>query len=154
MAEPVSVNREMLCDEIAQMTGIAKTDVNQVVGALIYDTQLHVKKGDRVGLVGFGTFERQLRGPRTARNPRTGEPVKVKATKAPRFRPGATFKQIVAGAKLERPSSLKPPARTAKTTGSGKATAARAGGTRARAGATPRASAGRRASSTGRRSAK
>jgi DNA-binding protein HU-beta len=106
-AEPLTINRTVLCDEIAQMTGLPKGDVNTVVGALIYGTQLHVKRGDRVGLTGFGTWEQVTRSARTARNPRSGEPVKVKASKAPRFRPGQTFKAVVRGEKLERPAGLK-----------------------------------------------
>jgi DNA-binding protein HU-beta len=102
------INRAVLCDEIAQMTGLPKGQVNQVVGALTYATQLHVKRGERVGLVGFGSWEQVKRSARIARNPRTGAPVKVKATKAPRFRAGATFKAVVGGGKLDRPTGLYP----------------------------------------------
>jgi DNA-binding protein HU-beta len=77
--------------------GGAVTDVDRVLGSLIQHTQVAVKKGDRVSLVGFGTFERQDRKARTARNPRSGAPVKVKATKVPRFRAGQGFKDVVSG---------------------------------------------------------
>lgn len=56
-----------------------------------------VNKGESVTITGFGVFEKRKRAPRVARNPRTGETVKVKATKVPAFRPGARFKAIVAG---------------------------------------------------------
>src|SRR6266540_2634364 len=56
-----------------------------------------VKKGDRVSLVGFGTFERRDRKARVARNPRSGEAVRVKATKVPVFRAGQSFRDVVAG---------------------------------------------------------
>jgi DNA-binding protein HU-beta len=77
------LNRKELVDAIQKHTLVARTDVDKVLGSLIQHTQVAVKKGDRVSLVGFGTFERQDRKARTARNPRSGAPVKVKATKVP-----------------------------------------------------------------------
>ena len=59
--------------------------------------QRQVKKGERVSLPGFGTFSRRQRNARTARNPRTGEEIKVKASKVPAFKPGAGFKDFVSG---------------------------------------------------------
>ena len=91
------MNRKELVDAIQKHTLVARTDVDKVLGSLIQHTQVAVKKGDRVSLVGFGTFERQDRKARTARNPRSGAPVKVKATKVPRFRAGQGFKDVVAG---------------------------------------------------------
>ena len=57
-----------------------------------------VHKGESVTITGFGVFEQRRRAARVARNPRTGETVKVKPTSVPAFRPGAQFKAIVAGA--------------------------------------------------------
>ncbi|HXQ57532.1 MAG TPA: HU family DNA-binding protein [Actinomycetes bacterium] len=91
------MNRKELVDAIQKHTAVARTDVDKVLGSLIQHTQVAVKKGDRVSLVGFGTFERQDRKARTARNPRSGDPVKVKATKVPRFRAGQGFKDVVSG---------------------------------------------------------
>ena len=91
------MNRKELVDAIQKHTQVARTDVDKVLGSLIQHTQVAVKKGERVALVGFGTFERQERKARTARNPRSGAPVKVKATKVPRFRAGQGFKDVVAG---------------------------------------------------------
>jgi DNA-binding protein HU-beta len=91
------LNRKELVDAIQKHTLVARTDVDKVLGSLIQHTQVAVKKGERVALVGFGTFERQDRKARTARNPRSGEPVKVKATKVPRFRAGQGFKDVVSG---------------------------------------------------------
>ena len=91
------MNRKELVDAIQKHTAVARTDVDKVLGSLIQHTQVAVKKGERVALVGFGTFERQDRKARTARNPRSGAPVKVKATKVPRFRAGQGFKDVVAG---------------------------------------------------------
>jgi DNA-binding protein HU-beta len=117
------LNRKELVDSIQKHTSVARADVDKVLGSLIQHTQVAVKKGERVALVGFGTFERQDRKARTARNPRSGAPVKVKATKVPRFRAGQGFKDVVAG-KAAAPK-LTPVKSTAKT-GTAKATTARA----------------------------
>jgi len=120
------LNRKELVDAIQKHTLVARTDVDKVLGSLIQHTQVAVKKGERVSLVGFGTFERQDRKARTARNPRSGAPVKVKATKVPRFRAGQGFKDVVAG-KATAPK-LSPVKSTAKAT-TAKATTARAAST-------------------------
>jgi DNA-binding protein HU-beta len=117
------LNRKELVDAIQKHTLVARTDVDKVLGSLIQHTQVAVKKGDRVSLVGFGTFERQDRKARTARNPRSGAPVKVKATKVPRFRAGQGFKDVVAG-KATAPK-LTPVKSTAKAS-SAKASVSRA----------------------------
>jgi len=122
------LNRKELVDSIQKHTQVARADVDKVLGSLIQHTQVTVKKGERVALVGFGTFERQDRKARTARNPRSGEPVKVKATKVPRFRAGQGFKDVVAG-KAAAPK-LTPPKSTAKAT-TARAGTARAGTARA-----------------------
>ena len=115
------MNRKELVDAIQKHTLVSRTDVDKVLGSLIQHTQVAVKKGDRVSLVGFGTFERQDRKARTARNPRSGAPVKVKATKVPRFRAGQGFKDVVAG-KATAPK-LSPVKSTAKATTARAATA-------------------------------
>jgi DNA-binding protein HU-beta len=117
------LNRKELVDAIQKHTLVSRTDVDKVLGSLIQHTQVAVKKGDRVSLVGFGTFERQDRKARTARNPRSGAPVKVKATKVPRFRAGQGFKDVVAG-KATAPK-LSPVKSTAKAS-TAKASTARA----------------------------
>jgi DNA-binding protein HU-beta len=118
------LNRKELVDAIQKHTLVSRTDVDRVLGSLIQHTQVAVKKGDRVSLVGFGTFERQDRKARTARNPRSGAPVKVKATKVPRFRAGQGFKDVVAG-KATAPK-LTPVKSTAKAATTAKATVSRA----------------------------
>ena len=118
------MNRKELVDAIQKHTLVSRVDVDKVLGSLIQHTQVAVKKGDRVSLVGFGTFERQDRKARTARNPRSGAPVKVKATKVPRFRAGQGFKDVVAG-KATAPK-LTPVKSTAKAASTSKATVARA----------------------------
>ena len=108
------MNRKELVDSIQKHTSVARADVDKVLGSLIQHTQVAVKKGERVALVGFGTFERQDRKARTARNPRSGAPVKVKATKVPRFRAGQGFKDVVAGTAAA--PKLTPAKTTAKAT--------------------------------------
>jgi DNA-binding protein HU-beta len=122
------LNRKELVDAIQKHTLVARTDVDKVLGSLIQHTQVAVKKGERVALVGFGTFERQDRKARTARNPRSGAPVKVKATKVPRFRAGQGFKDVVAG-KATAPK-LTPVKSTAKAS-TAKASTAKATSSRA-----------------------
>jgi DNA-binding protein HU-beta len=91
------LNKKELVDSVAAATGESKRTVSDVLDATINSIQKQVKKGDRVSLPGFGTFSRRARSARTARNPRTGEEIKVKATKVPAFKPGATFKDFVSG---------------------------------------------------------
>ncbi|HYJ71800.1 MAG TPA: HU family DNA-binding protein [Actinomycetota bacterium] len=123
------MNRKELVDSIQKHTSVARADVDKVLGSLIQHTQVAVKKGERVALVGFGTFERQDRKARTARNPRSGAPVKVKATKVPRFRAGQGFKDVVAGkatAPKLTPVKTTAKATTAKATTTARATVSRA----------------------------
>jgi DNA-binding protein HU-beta len=124
------LNRKELVDAIQKHTAVARSDVDKVLGSLIQQTQVAVKKGERVALVGFGTFERQDRKARTARNPRSGEAVKVKATKVPRFRAGQGFKDVVAGRasapKLTPPKAAASSARTATRSATRSTTTTRA----------------------------
>ena len=91
------MNKGELIDTIASSTGESKRVVGDVLDATINTIEGAVKKGERVSLPGFGTFERRQRSARTARNPRTGEEIQVPATKVPAFKPGATFKSNVSG---------------------------------------------------------
>ena len=91
------MNKKELIESVASNTGESKKTVGEVLDATIETIQKGVKKGDRVSLPGFGTFSRRARAARTARNPRTGEEIQIKATKVPAFKPGATFKDYVAG---------------------------------------------------------
>lgn len=93
------MNKKELIDSIAGSTGENKRVVGDVLDATIDTITSQVKKGERVQLPGFGTFERRARSARTARNPRTGEEIKVKASKVPAFKPGASFKEFVNGKK-------------------------------------------------------
>jgi DNA-binding protein HU-beta len=92
------MNKAELIDELTRKL---KTDRRQATDAVenVVDTIVRaVHKGDSVTITGFGVFEQRRRAARVARNPRTGETVKVKPTSVPAFRPGAQFKAVVAGA--------------------------------------------------------
>ncbi|MDQ4096128.1 MAG: HU family DNA-binding protein [Actinomycetota bacterium] len=91
------MNKGDLIESLAKSTGESKKTVTNVIEAYVNEVQKQVKKGEKVTVPGFGTFERRNRSARTARNPRTGEEIKVKASKVPAFKPGAGFKNTVAG---------------------------------------------------------
>jgi len=93
------LNKKELIDSVAAATDESKRTVANVLDEAIDLIQRSVKKGERVTLPGFGTFERRARAARTARNPRTGEEIKVKASKVPAFKAGSGFKEFVNGVK-------------------------------------------------------
>ena len=93
------MNKGELIDSLVKATGESKRTVSSVVDGLVDTVQQQVKKGEKVTLPGFGTFERRSRSARTARNPRTGEEIQVKAAKVPAFKAGAGFKNFVSGNK-------------------------------------------------------
>jgi DNA-binding protein HU-beta len=89
------VNKKELIESVAEATGQSKKVAGDLVDAFIGTVQTAVTNGDRVSLPGFGTFERRQRSARTARNPRTGEPIQIAAAKVPAFKAGSAFKQSV-----------------------------------------------------------
>ncbi|MGA8148023.1 MAG: HU family DNA-binding protein [Gallionellaceae bacterium] len=93
------MNRKELIDAMAAKTGSTKADADRTIAGLIETITATLKKGDNVALVGFGTFEVRKRAARTGRNPATGAELKIKASKAPAFKAGATLKAAVNGAK-------------------------------------------------------
>lgn len=90
-----SVNKQDLIDEISKMTDLTKADSQKALDAVMAVIVKSVSKGKRVSLVGFGTFESAKRKARTGVNPQTREPLKIPASKAPKFRPGKAFKDAV-----------------------------------------------------------
>lgn len=93
------MNRKELVDALAAKTESTKADAERNIAALIDIISATLKKGDSLTLVGFGTFEVRKRAARTGRNPKTGEELKIKASKVPAFKPGATLKALVGGTK-------------------------------------------------------
>ena len=89
------MNKKDLITAIAEETGMTKKDVATVVDATFYKITAAVVAGDKVQLMGFGTFETRERGERTGKNPRTGETVTIAACKAPAFKAGKALKDAV-----------------------------------------------------------
>ncbi|MDO9102320.1 MAG: HU family DNA-binding protein [Candidatus Nitrotoga sp.] len=93
------MNRKELIDALADKTGSTKADADRNIAALLEIISATLKKGDNVALVGFGTFEVRKRAARMGRNPKTGAELKIKASKQPAFKAGATLKATVNGVK-------------------------------------------------------
>lgn len=89
------MNKTELVDAVASSADISKTAANKAVDAVVDSITAALKKGDKVTLIGFGTFEVRKRAARTGRNPRTGEEIKIKATKIPAFKAGKSLKDAV-----------------------------------------------------------
>ncbi len=90
------MNRAQLIDAVAAATGLPRAQVEATLTATLTQVRGAVASGDKVQLPGFGTFEPRERGARTARNPSTGAPLQLAATRAVGFKVGATFKREVA----------------------------------------------------------
>jgi len=86
------VNKTELIDHIAKQSDISKAAAGRALDAVIGAVKTTLKRGGTVTLVGFGTFAVGRRAARTGRNPRTGAPIKIKAAKVPKFRPGKGLK--------------------------------------------------------------
>jgi len=92
------MNKAELVNEIAKVTGQTKLDVHNTVAALLHHLTAAMAKGERVTLVGFGTFERRHRQARMGVNPQNpNEKLKIAAARVPVFRAGQELKQIVDG---------------------------------------------------------
>ncbi|MFI7449514.1 HU family DNA-binding protein [Nonomuraea sp. NPDC049714] len=89
------MNKTELAAAVATTTGKTKADVAEIVNAVFNTIQDTVATGEDVVVIGFGKFERVHRPARTAKNPSTGEDVDVAESHAPKFRPGAGFKDVV-----------------------------------------------------------
>lgn len=86
------MNKKEFITAFANKTGSTKVNADRNAQALIGIISSTLEKGGKVTLSGFGIFEVRERAARTGRNPRTGEPLKIKATKVPAFKAGATLK--------------------------------------------------------------
>jgi len=91
------MNKNGLIAEVSKRTGASKADTGRAIDAAMDVIREAVAKGDRISLVGFGTFERRRRNKRIARNPRKPEtPIVVPARDLPWFTPGKEFKELIA----------------------------------------------------------
>ena len=93
------MNKAEMLQALVKRTDLHARDVKAVVDAIFHPGEgvlaKAMKKGDKVVIAGFGSFEQRKRGARTARNPQTGDAIKVKARKVPAFRAGASLKEAV-----------------------------------------------------------
>ena len=91
------MNKAELVAALAAKTELSKKDAEKALNAVVETITEALKAGDKVALVGFGTFEAKERPARVARNPRTGEEIKVEASKTPAFKAGKALKDAVNG---------------------------------------------------------
>ena len=89
------VTKKTLADELAAKYGWTKKDANEAVNYVFDQIAETVKKGGEANINGFGKFSRVNKKARTGLNPATGEKIKIKATKAPKFKASKTFKDLV-----------------------------------------------------------
>ncbi len=86
------MNKQELIGSVAETTGMQKPEASKAVDAVFEAVTHALKKGDEVRLVGFGTFTASQRKASQGRNPRTGEPMDIKATVQPKFKAGKGLK--------------------------------------------------------------
>jgi DNA-binding protein HU-beta len=89
------VNKTDLIQSVAEKSGLTKKDSEKAVNAVLESIMAAVSAGDKVQLIGFGTFESRERAAREGRNPSTGEVINIPATKVPAFKAGKAFKDMV-----------------------------------------------------------
>lgn len=89
------MNKNDLIAAITEETGLTKKDVTAVTNSLFNKLTEAMAKGDKIQLIGFGTFETRKRNARTGKNPRTGETVKIAACNVPAFKAGKSLKDAV-----------------------------------------------------------
>jgi DNA-binding protein HU-beta len=89
------MNKADLITNMAEKSGLTKKDAEKALKALVESVEEALEKGDKVQLVGFGTFETRSRGERKGRNPRTMEEIAIPASTVPVFKAGKEFKDKV-----------------------------------------------------------
>ncbi len=90
------MNKAELINAVAEKAELSKKDTEAAVNAVVDVITAALKKGDKVQLVGFGSFETRKRAARVGRNPKTKETIKIAASKVPAFKPGKALKDAVA----------------------------------------------------------
>ena len=89
------MNKTELIAAVASASGVSKKDSEAVLKAFVDEVGKQLKAGEKVQLVGFGTFETSERAAREGRNPQTGATMKIAASKAPKFKAGKALKDLV-----------------------------------------------------------
>ena len=90
------MNKGELIDAIAPVANVTKKEADAILAAMVDTIMTEVSGGNKVSLVGFGSFESRERKAREGRNPKTGEKMLISATRVPAFSPGKSFKEKVA----------------------------------------------------------
>lgn len=89
------MNKAALVDKVHEVLGSTKVEAEKVVDTIFDSITKSLKSGEEVSVAGFGIFEAKMRAARTARNPRTGESIKVPAMRTPKFRAAKALKDSV-----------------------------------------------------------
>ena len=89
------MNKAELITAVAQKSGLTRKDADKVVASVLESITETLASGEKVSIVGFGTFEAKVRAAHIGRNPATGAEIKIPASKAPAFKAGKTFKDSV-----------------------------------------------------------
>jgi DNA-binding protein HU-beta len=89
------MNKAQLIDAMAEQAGLTKADAKKALDAFVGATTDALKEGDRVALIGFGSFSVSERSARTGRNPQTGKEITIAAKKVVKFKPGADLADSV-----------------------------------------------------------
>ena len=89
------MNKTELINAIAEKAGLSKADAKKALDAFVCSVEETLAKGDKLTLVGFGTFEVRERAARTGKNPRTGEKIQIAASKNPVFKAGKALKDAI-----------------------------------------------------------
>lgn len=127
------MNKAQLVDALAARIDGDKKSAAATVDALVDTVIRTVNKGEKVSITGFGVFEKRPRAARIARNPATGDKVKLKKTSVPAFRAGQGFKDVVSGSK--KLAKVVAPAKSTTKTAAKSATSATTRGTARKTGA-------------------
>lgn len=96
LVEGSDLNKAELVSDVAERAGVSKKDAEKVLNAVVESIEAALAQGDKVALVGFGTFEVRERAARTGRNPRTGDTLEIAGSKVPAFKAGKSLKELVA----------------------------------------------------------
>ncbi len=89
------MNKATLIAQIAEKSGLERKQAEKALDAFVDTVTSALKEGDKVQLVGFGSFEVKERAAHSGRNPATGETIEIQASKSPVFKPGKTFKDAL-----------------------------------------------------------
>lgn len=110
------MNKSELITTVASTAALEKRQAERAVDAVVQTVMSEVKAGRKVSLIGFGSFNPTSRAARTGRNPRTGAPVRISASKGVRFSVGSSFKNVLNSRASAAKKATKKATKAAKTT--------------------------------------